>query len=106
MLATCSVILVVAGNAEASPIGYTSTVKDVTAETMPGSITFMMGLNIPQCPGIQGLTGSYLQFAGSAETNKAVYALLLLAAATGHTVWVGADSSNPCLATQVHGNSW
>lgn len=72
---------------------YMAPVSDVTAEGMPSYVAFQ--LSSSPCPG-------YFAFKSSdPQKNKAVYVMLLEAAATGGSVWVQYDST--CVATAVHG---
>ena len=70
-----------------------ATVTDVTAEGMPTYVAFQ--LSGSPC-------GAYLTFASSDQTaNKAVYAMLLEAVASGGSVWVQYNAA--CTVTAVHG---
>jgi len=78
------------------------TVQDVTAENMPGYVTFRLSEMPPACqPPFNYLT--FWSETGNPDTVKAVYAMLLAAVLSGKAVWVAYDDSNQCHVTQVHG---
>ncbi len=86
-------ILAVAISSSARAAEFIAKVSDVTAEGMPSYVAFQ--LSSSPCPG-------YFAYSSSdRQRNKAVYVMLLEAAASSGSVWVQYDSA--CVATAVHG---
>jgi hypothetical protein len=72
---------------------FMAPVTDVTAETMPQYVAFQLSGN--PC-------GQYFTFRSSnTQANRAVYVMLLEAAASGGSVWVQFDGA--CVVSAVHG---
>ncbi|WP_208108642.1 hypothetical protein [Cognatilysobacter terrigena] len=76
----------------------TGHVRLVEATYMPGTITFMLDTGTTTCP-----TGRYLTWSKDVENNKAVFAALLSAQATGHKVnFYYAAGDTTCKGTFLH----
>lgn len=86
----------------AAPVGAvelaTSRVTVVEATYMPNAVTFMMETGTASCP-----AGHWLKWQKSADSNKAVYAALMTAVATGKKIsFYVNDGDTSCVGVFFH----
>lgn len=93
-----ALLLFLAGSANAYEV-IVAKVTLVESSYMPNTIVFKIDKSLPSCP-----AGTFIKWEHSAENNKAVFASLLTAMASGRRVTLHiADGDTACRGLFLHG---